>query len=402
MSPEFTPVYGGVGAYATELLRHLPDEIDVHLVTVRREIQGMKDKECYSKKDDFRRNLSIHYLSSGGDTFFLYFLLQWACLRKLLNLHKKYQFDLFHTQFPVMPDLLVRLFRKTKIPTVCTVHSTVETQLASIRRAKSQFSELDRAEKANLLLFPPLKLCQIFYLKEIQWFITVSEFIRRRLIENYGFLDEKRIFTIHHGVDTKRYSPATNRNGPPMIEKSNGPIVLFTGRFVAKKGPHVLIRAIPKVLEHNPDAYFVFAGGGDFDPYIKLIKQSKIPEERYQYLGYVDSSDMAKLYNLASVYVAPSFEDSLGIRILEAMSCEKAVVASKVGGVPEIIHSGQNGLLSTSGDSDELAEKIVMLLEDDGLRKRLAKAGRQTVLDRFSVARMARQTATLYDKILCN
>jgi len=58
MSPEFTPVYGGVGAYATELLRHLPDEIDVHLVTVRREIQGMKDKECYSKKDDFRRNLS--------------------------------------------------------------------------------------------------------------------------------------------------------------------------------------------------------------------------------------------------------------------------------------------------------------------------------------------------------
>ena len=393
-------MYGGVGAYTSELLRHLPQEINVHLVTVRREIQGMKDKKCYSEEEGFRRNFNIHYVCSGHDTFFFYFLFQAACLKKLLSLHKKYKFDVLHTQFPVMPDLLVQFFRKTRIPTVCTVHSTVETQLESIKRAGSGFFELDRAEKANLLLFLPLKLCQHLYLKDIHWFITVSEFVRRRLVESYGFLNEKRIVTIHHGVDTRLYSPTLNQNDPPLIEDNNRPIVLFTGRFVAKKGPHVLIRAIPKVLECVPDAYFVFAGGGDFTPYMKLIKQSKIPEESYQYLGYVRSSDMPRLYSLASVYVAPSFEDSLGIRILEAMSCGKAVVASKVGGVPEIIRSGQNGLLITPGDVEELAEKIVMLLEDDALRKRLAKAGRQTVLDRFSVDRMARQTAMLYDKIL--
>jgi glycosyltransferase involved in cell wall biosynthesis len=289
-----------------------------------------------------------------------------------------------------------------RIPTVCTVHSTVETQLESIKRAGGGFFELDRAEKANLLLFLPLKLCQHVYLKGSQWFITVSEFVRRRLVESYWFLNEKRIVTIHHGVDTRLYSPTLNQNDPPLIEDNNRPIVLFTGRFVAKKGPHVLIRAIPRVLERVPDAYFVFAGGGDFTPYIKLIKQKKIPEGSYQYLGYVRSSDMPRLYSLASVYVAPSFEDSLGIRILEAMSCGKAVVASKVGGVPEIIRSGQNGLLSTPGDARELAEKIIMLLEDDTLREKLAQAGRQTVLDRFSVARMASQTAALYDKILCN
>jgi glycosyltransferase involved in cell wall biosynthesis len=400
LSSEFIPIYGGVGAYTTELLRHLPEEIDLHLITVRREIQGMRGKECYSEEGVFRRNFNIHYVSSGHDTFFFYFLFQRACLKKLLSLHKKYEFDLLHTQFPVMPDLLVQFFRKTGIPTVCTVHSTVETQLTSIKRTEGGFFELDRAEKANLLLFFPLKICQYFYLKGIEWFITVSEFVRRKLVESYGFLNEKRIITIHHGVDTELYSPRVIQNDPPLIEESSRPIVLFTGRFVAKKGPHVLIRAIPKVLECAPDAYFVFAGGGDFAPYMRLIKHTKISEESYRYLGYVRSSEMPRLYSLASVYVAPSFEDSLGIRILEAMSCGKAVVASEVGGVPEIVHSGQNGLLSTLGDVDELAEKITMLLEDDALRKRLGEAGRQTVLDRFSVTTMARQTARLYDRIL--
>lgn len=398
LSPEFIPIYGGVGAYTVELLRHLPQEIDVHLVTVQREIQGMNDKERYSKKDGFRSNFDVHYISSGTDTFFFYFFFQVACLRRLLSLHKEYQFDLFHTQFPVMPDLLVQLLRKTRVPIICTVHSTAETQLASIRRAGSRFSELGRAEKANLLLFHPLKLCQHFYLRRIHYFITVSEFIRRELIKKYRFLDKRKIVTIHHGIDTKLYSPANQNDF--WVTEENRPIVLFTGRFVAKKGPHILIRAIPKVLESVPNAYFIFAGAGDFSPYMKLIKQSKIPRESYRYLGYVPTSDMPRLYNMASLYVAPSFEDSLGIRILEAMSCEKAVVASKVGGVTEIIRSGQNGLLCTPGDPYELADKIIMLLEDRGLRSRLARAGRKTVLNRFSVSRMARQTAALYYEIL--
>jgi glycosyltransferase involved in cell wall biosynthesis len=220
-------------------------------------------------------------------------------------------------------------------------------------------------------------------------------------LNSYKYLNQKTIFTIHHGVNTQRFSPTDKRNpyrSPLQVAK--GPIVLFTGRFVTKKGPHILIHAIPKVLKHVPDAYFVFAGAGDFTPYMKLLKQENVPTSSFLNLGYVDSADMPKLYNLSSVYAAPSFEDSLGIRILEAMSCGKAVVASQVGGVPEIISSGQNGILVPPGDSEKLAEEIVNLLEDDNLRRKLAQAGREIVLNKFSSETMARQTAKLYENIL--
>lgn len=401
LSPEFIPVYGGVGAYTVELLSYLPENINVHLITVERRIQSVKDKKWRVKGNNVRKNLNIHFVTTGSDNFIFYFNFQQACLRMLPRLHRQFQFDLIHTQFPVMPDILVRLLRRIRIPTICTVHSTVETQLASIKRAQMGFLELDSAEKANIALFLPLKLCQYFYLREIRWFITVSDFIRKKLVKSYKYINEKRICTIHHGVNTQRFSPTVKRNpyGFPL-QAATGQIVLFTGRFVAKKGPHILVQAIPKVLKHVPDAYFVFAGAGDFSPYMKLLKQENVPASNFLFLGYVDSADMPNLYNLASVYVAPSFEDSLGIRILEAMSCGKAVVASEVGGVPEIISSGQNGILVPPGESDKLAEEIVNLLKDNNLRRKLAKAGRETVLNKFSSERMARQTATLYEDIL--
>jgi len=401
LSPEFIPISGGVGAYTVELLSHLPENINVHLITMQRRILSTREKKWHAKGNNFKKNLNVHYIGSRSDNFMFYFNFQQACLKVLPRLHRQFQFDLIHTQFPVMPDILIRLLRRIRVPTVCTVHSTVETQLESIKRAQMGFLELDRAEKANVALFLPLKLCQYFYLRKIRWFITVSDFIRKKLVKSYRYLNEKKIRTIHIGVNTQRFSPTAKRNLYHCpLRAATGPIVLFTGRFVSKKGPHILIQAIPKVLKHVPDAYFVFAGAGDFTPYIKLLKQENVPVNSFLCLGYVDSADIPKLYNLSSVYVAPSFEDSLGIRILEAMSCGKAVVASQVGGVPEIISSGQNGIVVPPGESGKLAEEIVNLLEDRNLRRKLAEAGRETVLNKFSSEMMARQTATLYKDIL--
>jgi glycosyltransferase involved in cell wall biosynthesis len=243
-----------------------------------------------------------------------------------------------------------------------------------------------------------LKICEFFYLKQIQHFLTVSEFIKSELLDSFKFLDEERIVTVHHGVDTQFFLP----NKEDSFVKNNGPIILFTGRFVAKKGPHILIRAMPKILKSVPDACFVFVGSGDFTPYLRMIKDNKIPEDNFKLLGYVAGSELPKIYNSATLYAAPSFEDSLGIRILEAMSCEKAVVASNIGGVPEIINDGKNGFLVSPGDVNKLAEKIIMLLEDENLRKKIAVASRRTVLEKFSVVRMANQTARLYNEILNN
>ncbi len=392
VSTESFPVYGGVGAYTTQLVEHLPEDIQVHLVSVNHNRIG---NGIDASKHTRKRNLHFHYLSMGGDTFLYYPFFQLACLRKLNSLADEFKFDIIHTQFPVMPDILVRLFRSTEIPTICTVHSSVETQMGSIRLTGSSFSNLDRTEKGNFLLFQPLKLLQYFYLRGIEDYITVSNFVRKELLKFYPFLSKKNLHTVYHGVDTIKFSPELNSKS----SKTEKPIVLFTGRMVAKKGPQLLIQAMPKVLKKVPNAFFVFAGVGNFKPYMKLLQQLRISEKNYCYLGYVESSQMPLLYNSASVYVSPSFEDSLGIRILEAMSCNKPVVASNVGGVPEIIKDQKNGLLIEPGNANELAEKIVLLLTDDCLRANLAFFARKTVVENFSVTRMANETAELYYKL---
>jgi glycosyltransferase involved in cell wall biosynthesis len=401
ISTESIPVYGGIGAYTTQLVEHLPEDIEVHLVTVNRNIQGRSGSGYNSANTSLKRKVNFHFLSMSNDDFLYYPFFQLACFRRLQKLADQYKFDLIHTQFPVMPDLLVRLFRRTRIPAICTIHSSVETQMDSIKLAATSFSELDRAEKGNFLLFYPLKSLQYLFLKGLEWYITVSDFVRNEVVKSYPFLKEKKISTVYHGVDTGKFFPfqVTNKS---FLNEEKQPIILFTGRMVAKKGPHVLIHAIPEVLKRVPNACFVFAGGGNFAPYMKLIQQLKINKKNYRYLGYVEASELPELYNLASVYAAPSFEDSLGIRILEAMSCRKAVVASDVGGVHEIVEAGKNGLLVEPGDQSELASNIITLLEDDGLREEFAEAGRQKVLQGFSSIRMASETASLYHKLLDN
>jgi glycosyltransferase involved in cell wall biosynthesis len=402
ISTESIPVYGGIGAYTIQLVEHLPGNIEVHLVTVKRNIQGTQEKNLCNESNSLKRKVIFHYLSSSNDSFLYYPFFQLACFRKLQKLHKEIKFDLVHTQFPVMPDMLIRLFRKIGIPTVCTVHSTIETQMASIKLAMTSFSELDRAEKGNVLLFYPLRSLQYLYLRKIDWYITVSDFVRTKLVNSYPFLNERKVLTLYHGVDVEKYFPFPVEKKPVLGTNEKQPIVLFTGRMVAKKGPQILVKAIPKVLESVPNACFVFAGGEDFSPYMKLIVQLGIKKENYRYLGYVPTSDMPSLYNMASVYIAPSFEDSLGIRILEAMSCRKPVVASDIGGVHEIVTDQRNGLLIKPGDAGELAEKIVRLLQNEDLRQKIASAGRQTVLERFSSRRMATETAALYYRVLNN
>jgi glycosyltransferase involved in cell wall biosynthesis len=401
LSTESIPVYGGIGAYTTQLVENLPEDIEVHLITVKRSIKG-NPENGFPTSNSLKREVIFHYLTTSEDSFLYYPFFQFACFRKLQKLHESIKFDIIHTQFPVMPDVLIRLFKHVKIPTICTVHSSIETQMNSIKLANTGFSELDRAEKGNFLLYQPLRLAQRLYLGKIDWYITVSNFVRSELVNSYKFLDQNKIATLYHGIDVDRYFPSTVDNQSILNTAKTQPIILFTGRMVAKKGPQVLINAIPKVLARVPNACFVFAGAEDFSPYMRLLNQLNIKKDNYRYLGYVPTSKLATLYNTASVYAAPSFEDSLGIRILEAMSCEKPVVASDIGGVHEIITHNQNGLLIKPGDANALANSIVELLSNDNLRQRIASAGRNTVLEKFCAKRMANQTAALYHRVIAN
>ncbi|MDH5266411.1 MAG: glycosyltransferase family 4 protein [Candidatus Bathyarchaeota archaeon] len=415
VSPDFLPIWSGIGSYTVELIKHLPENIHIHLVTLRRTIRSGKksielDDNSISSK--LNKNLHIHYISEAKDTFLYHLNFQIACLRKIPQLHKQYQFDLLHSHFPLMSDVLLQLLKKNQIPpTISTVHTTIEGQHLGVEMARSfdrsiKLSELDRSEKANLLLYMPLKVYESLFLRNVHRLIAVSKFVKKELV-NYLGVAEKRIGVIHNGVDTKTFSPKRLSKIPGeaarYLDIGSRPVILYTGRLTLAKGISVLIDAVPEVIKSVPDAYFVFSGGGNYEPYFRWLRRRGVHEKNALFLGYVkDYFDMPALYALATIYVAPTFYDSLPLRVLEAMSCGKAVVASNVGGIPEIIQNWHNGIIIPPGNSKVLAEKLTFLLENEKFSAMLGTRARKTILSNFSAERMALDTAEVYRKEVTN
>ncbi len=400
ISPDFIPIWSGIGTYVVSLLENLPKNIRVHLVTVKKGIPGSASHEEFVYNSDlFKRikaNVDIHFISDANDTFFYHLKFQSACLSYIPTLCKDHKIDLIHTHFPLMSDIQVKLLRGLDIPTVATVHSTIEGQHFGVKSANMRVSNMETSDIANLLLYYPLKFCELIYSRKISQFIAVSENIRQELIR-YLNVPEKKIKTIYHGIDTNRFHPKAKLAKCPISLPSGRPILLFTGRFVATKGINTILKAVPTVIKQFPNALFVFVGGGNYEPYQSYLVMMGVPQRNFLFYGYVaDYYDLPAVYSRSTITLAPTIYEPLGIRILEAMSCGKPVIASRIGGITEIIEHGKNGLLISPGDYVSLANAIVSLLSDGDLLTSMGKKARQRVIENFSVDRMARETFEFY------
>jgi glycosyltransferase involved in cell wall biosynthesis len=405
ISPDFIPSWSGIGTYVISLLQNLPDSVRVHLVTVKREIPGsLRGREEHHNSELFNKlkdKTDIHFIARAKGTFFYHLKFQSACSSYVPILCKKNNIDLIHGNFPVMSDIQVKMFRRLSTPSVTTVHSTIEGQHFGVRKNCTSFSRLQASDMANLILYFPLKICEFIYSKKTQHFIAVSENMKREL-QRYLRVKEEKIRTIHNGVDTERFSPDIGNGGALSYFPSDRPVVLFTGRFVATKGINILVDAIPKVVEAIPKAFFMFVGGGDYKPYQSYLESHGVDRHNFLFKGYIPESELPKAYSSSTLYVAPTIYEPLGIRILEAMSCGLPVVASKVGGIPEIISDGQTGFLIHPNDSKALSERIIELLNDEDLAHRLGRNARTRVVEEFSDKKMARKTLGFYRQVLDN
>lgn len=225
--------------------------------------------------------------------------------------------------------------------------------------------------------------------------VTVSDYVRSHLVEEKGIPGEK-VVSIPTGVDTKRFDPAGT---PGTLRDELGvgvdvPLVGTVAILRRKKGHHVLLDAIPEVLKSFPNARFVFAGDGP---------QRHNIEARIRTLGIGGNvtilglrGDVPTVLKGIDLFVLPTVQEALGTSILEASAMGKAVVATRVGGTPEVIEDGKTGLLVEPEDSGKLAAAIVTLLNDAPLRGSMGKEGRRLVESDFSTERMVEKMHALY------
>jgi glycosyltransferase involved in cell wall biosynthesis len=157
---------------------------------------------------------------------------------------------------------------------------------------------------------------------------------------------------------------------------------------------------MPQILKTFSDARLQLAGKGAYRKYLEvLIKKFKI-DKSIDFLGQVSKEQLYSLYANASVVVQPSIYESFGTPIVEAMSMGKPVVASCVGGIPELITNGKEGLLVEPRNSLQLARAITKILSDESLRKKLASNARKRVAREFTWKTIAKKTIELYEQTL--
>jgi glycosyltransferase involved in cell wall biosynthesis len=222
-------------------------------------------------------------------------------------------------------------------------------------------------------------------------------------------MDIKRenIRIIPNPIDTETFSPPQSAVDSRLpTPDSRLPKVLFVGRLDRLKGVHIFAEAIPIILKDAPDASFVMVGRdtntGPNNSSMKSYLESLIPKEikeKVIFTGNVERAGLVDYYRESDVCVAPSFYENFPNTVLEAMSCGKAVVASNIGGIPEVIEDGVSGLLAKIGDARDFAEKIIMLLKNDTLRENMGVNARKRIEDRYTKAVVAREVEMLYQEL---
>lgn len=176
--------------------------------------------------------------------------------------------------------------------------------------------------------------------------------------------------------------------------------VFYMGRLTYEKGVHVLIDALGQICHLFPDIQLVIAGDGPYRSQLEAQAKTVLAPQQVQFIGWISGQQKSALLSQASVAVVPSLYEPFGIVALEEMGAALPVVASRVGGLPEVIEEGVTGLLVPPGDSTALAEALTTLLRQPKWCEALGRAGRLRALEHFSWNAVAQETLQLYNSFL--
>jgi alpha-maltose-1-phosphate synthase len=240
--------------------------------------------------------------------------------------------------------------------------------------------------------------------------IAVSEGMRRDVLSVYPFVDAARVHVVYNGIDTRLYTPDPDTG---VLDRygvdPDRPYVIFVGRVTRQKGVGHLLSA---ARWFAPEAQLVLCAGAPDTPEIGAETTAAVEALRMSRNGVVwlqrmlPREELVQLLSHATVFVCPSVYEPLGIVNLEAMACQTAVVASAIGGIPEVVEDGVTGLL-VPYSADEpaafeagLAAAVNSLLDDPQRAAAMGKAGRERTLRQFGWDTIAKRTVEVYASLL--
>jgi glycosyltransferase involved in cell wall biosynthesis len=300
-----------------------------------------------------------------------------------IKMLRKEKFDIIHTNL-IRTDIIGRLAgRIAGVPIICTTEHGIHTWRVRGKTVERIIRRLYRYTGG--------------FTDRI---VAVSEYVKQQLIIE-GIAPGK-CQRIYNGVDINRFVPITEEEKKEFrkyladFEYDN--LVGVVGNMVQLKGHIYSIQAVPKIIEQHPSTLFVFVGAGPLQEELEKDVREKGLEKRVRFLGKL-SAVTPKLIASLDVLVQPSLTESFGLVVAEAMATGIPVVASKVGGVPEIVEDGISGYLVESQNPVEIAEKVNNLLSNKEQGTAFGNAGRDLVVSNFSIEYTAEEYYQLYRRL---
>ncbi|MBS3956574.1 MAG: glycosyltransferase family 4 protein [Clostridiales bacterium] len=256
-----------------------------------------------------------------------------------------------------------------------------------------------RYEGAGAIALAARRRVERCALDRVDAFVAISSEVSRALLARG--VDGRRVHTICNAVD-----PAAVRADaqaialPPVMARqlsARVPLVGYVGRLSLVKGAEYFIQMAARLVQREPDVCFVVVGSGPEEGRLREIAAAYALGERLVFLGHV--SPAAPVLAACDVVVLPSLSEGMPTVTLEAMALAKPVVATRVGGLPDVVADGETGLLVPPADPDALAEAVASLLRDPARARAMGEAGRARVEERFTLERMLAEYRTLFDTL---
>jgi glycosyltransferase involved in cell wall biosynthesis len=225
--------------------------------------------------------------------------------------------------------------------------------------------------------------------------VTTGEYVRQFMVQEKK-IDARKILAIPSGVNLERFNPRKVREN---LRKEFGipaeaPVFGIATIFRKKKGLQDLLKTVPEILRSFPEAKLLLVGEGPQERnYRRLIEEVGI-RNAVVMPGFQE--DVPRVLNTLDVFVFPTLEEAFPNAVQEAMAMEKPVVATRVGGVPDIVQDGETGFLVGPGDCQAIAERVVRLLRDPELRREMGRKGRRFVEAYCSQSVMVHRLEQLY------
>ncbi|WP_265501149.1 glycosyltransferase family 4 protein [Paracoccus beibuensis] len=214
----------------------------------------------------------------------------------------------------------------------------------------------------------------------------ISHYCRSQAMLASPHAQWSKLHILHCGVEPDRYDAAPAR----------GQGLLFVGRLAAAKGVPLLIDAMAAIRNRCPGAHLTLIGDGPDRTRLEEQVRARNLQDAVSFLGYRSQDEVTEALSLAALFVLPSFAEGVPVVLMEAMASGRAVVATRITGIPELVEDGVSGRIVPPGDGAALADAVCAILADPDQAARMGAAGRRKVRAEFDIATEAARLAALF------